>query len=296
MSVTLSMSDETDPLVGTGMAEDFDSTCRALGDGDWLEAHLHGFGLGLGAAGAVMDPVAAVTAVGMGWAMEHIDPLRQMLDDLAGDPGEVMADSALLERLSDQVGAVAVEIRDASRHHLAQMEGATADACDLFVRRARRDVILVSGALQATSAAMRLAAGAVDGVRTLVRDAISEVVGMVVSAAFVVASTAGLGATVAFAKYLPRISALMLRLGDTLKGLARSFQALRQLLKHANSEIETLIGGARAYRPRHVIPDSELPVTMRDELGKRLQSIRPLFIGLETAPGALATVVAGHEE
>ena len=39
----------------------------------------------------VLDPFSALLSNGLGWAMEYFEPLREMLDELAGIPDRVAA-------------------------------------------------------------------------------------------------------------------------------------------------------------------------------------------------------------
>lgn len=295
MKVMPGLADETDPFVGSGLAEDINSLAGSLADGDWVEGSLHGVGIGFGVAGAVLDPVAAATATVAGLAMEHLDPLRSWLDELGGDPDAVMADSALLDDAGVRVGVLAEEVVATSMHRLGEMEGLAVEACREFVRASGRDAAHLSMLLRAGADAMRLAAGIVDGVRTMLRDAIAEVIGMATSSAVTVAISGGLAAPAVLARVSVRVQALALRLGRLMKAMKRSFEALRQLLARAESALRTLLGFSARRRPRHVIPEHELPVWFDDQLAKRLLSIRPVVIGAETSAGAAATVVAGPD-
>jgi hypothetical protein len=67
----------------------FESACGVV-DGmthkDWLGAGGNGVATGLALIGAVMDPLQAIFAAGVGWLMEHVSLLREPLDKLMGDP------------------------------------------------------------------------------------------------------------------------------------------------------------------------------------------------------------------
>lgn len=296
MGVMLGWSNETDPLAGAGTAEDLSALITSLRDEEWVESGLHGISVGLGVAGAVVDPVGALAAAGAGWAMEHVGPLRTWLDDLAGDPPAVMADSGRLDDASHQVTSMAGDLREAARSHLGPMEGLSVEACQQFTRDTTRDADQFAAVLQAGAAAMRVASGIVDAVRSLVRDAIAELVGMATSSAVTVALTAGAGTPVVMARVALRTEALVLKLGGTLKAMARSFEALRLLLVRAESSLAALTRAARARRPTATPVPGVSPATWSGEVAKRLASIRPMPVGADVVVGGAATWWAGPEE
>ncbi|WP_110240887.1 hypothetical protein [Nocardioides gilvus] len=292
MGVMPGWADEPDPLAGAGVAEDLSALTSSLANGDWAEAELHGLSAGMGLLGAVVDPVGALAAAGAGWAMEHVGPLRTWLDDLAGDPPAVMADSARLDDASREVTTAAGDLRRGSASLLA-MEGLSIEACRRFTHDTARDADQFATLLQAGAAAMRLASGIVDAVRTLVRDAIAELVGMATSSAVTVALTAGAGTPVVMARVALRAEMLVVRLSGTLKSMARSFEALRLLLVRAETALGALARTSRARRPTRGPLHPATPVTWSSEVVKSLSTIRPPLVLADIAVGAAATVVAG---
>lgn len=287
---------EADLLAGSGLPEDILALSSSLAGGDWVAAELHGINVGLGAVGAVIDPVGALAALGAGWTMEHIDPLRTWLDDLAGDPPAVMADSARLDDTSRAVASQAQDLRATSAAHLAGMEGLTIGACQGYVQEATPRAELFADLLSAGAAAMRIASGIVETVRALVRDAISEVIGLATSSAVTLAFSAGFATPVIAGRMAWRVRELTLQLGSTMKAMAHSFEALRVLLARAESAMAALARSARAGRgPGEVRPYAGPPVTWSGEMQKRWESIKPGAKAAETLPGAGITFMEGSE-
>lgn len=296
MSLMPRWADESDPLVGSGLPEDLAALASSLAGGDWVVAELHGINVGLGVVGALIDPVAAVTAAGVGWAIERIDPLSTWLDDLAGDPPAVMADSALLDGTSRAVARQAQELRATSAAHLAGMEGLTIRACQESVRETTAQAELLADLLSAGAAAMRVASGIVDAVRTLVRDAIAEVAGMAASSAATLAVSGGLATPIILNRVALKGEALALKLAGTMRAMEHSFHALRALMARAETAIAALTRPARAgRRPGGPTPTASTSATWSGEMHERLESIRPRTKAAETLPGAAVTVIEGPE-
>lgn len=294
--MTLGWAGETDLLTGTGLTEDIFSLSSSLEGGDWVEAGLHSISVGLGAAGSFVDPVGALVAAGAGWAMEHLEPMRTWLDELAGDPPAVMADSARLSDASSQVTTVAEYLRWGADSHLGRLEGQAVEACKRFTQDTTRETDQFAMLLQAGAAAMRLASGVVDAVRGLVRDVLAEVVGIVTSSAVTVAFTAGTGTPIIAARMGYRIERLVRMSRDTMEAMARSFEALRVLLARGEVALEALTRASRGRRRLHGGQAPEASTTWSAEVMARLGTIRPASVIAGAVPGGAALVVAGPED
>ena len=81
--------DTTTAWSGTGVAESIHDLAQALQGGSWLEVGLAGVGAALDVAATVVDPFGSLIAAGLGWLMDHLQPLKGWLEDLTGDAGAV---------------------------------------------------------------------------------------------------------------------------------------------------------------------------------------------------------------
>src|ERR687894_2696679 len=76
---------------GSSLADSIEGLVDAIKSEGWVDDALAGAGLGVEVAATVMDPISALLANGLGWAMEYFEPLRQILDELTGKPDVVAA-------------------------------------------------------------------------------------------------------------------------------------------------------------------------------------------------------------
>lgn len=283
-----------DGLAGTGVPHDVSLLAAALTDGDWVEASLHGLSGGLGVVGAVTDPVAALSAAGAGWALEHVGPLRDMLDDLAGDPAAVAADADRLEEASREVAVAVEDATAATVRRLEELQGHAVDAARRFSRQSGEDGAALSELLGAAGWAVQRASGVVATVRNLVRDGIAELVGMAVSSGVTAVATAGLGAAVAIMRVTARASSLCERLGLLMSALVRSFDGLRRLLARAEAVLDDLVRRIGARRPVQVPVQGEgLPGSWASGLATRLRHVRVSAEVAQAAASGAATGVSG---
>lgn len=286
----------TEALAGSGVPYDVAATAACLSDGDWIEGGLRGASAVLGGVGVLSDPVAALTAAGVGWAIEHIGPLTGLLDDLAGDPAAVAADAALLDDAARTLRRAGEDGRAASLLHLAAQEGQAVRAAGELASRAVDDAESCARLLSAGADAMRVASGLVEAVRSLVRDAISELVGMVTSSAVAALATAGVTASALAVRLALRARELTIRLGDTVAALGRSFEALRILLLRGEVALAALARAGASRGPVVFARREDLEQLGRGELLARLRSVRPVGeLGQPALSGAATTWGAAEE-
>ena len=83
--------DSTQWYSGATVALEIHAVAEGIRNGDWVEGGIGGLGVAAEAVGVVVDPIGALASWGVGWAMEHVKPLSDLLDMLTGDPDQVMA-------------------------------------------------------------------------------------------------------------------------------------------------------------------------------------------------------------
>ena len=78
-------------FTGITLADGFQGLHQSVQGGNWVDPILAGGSFVGDAAATVIDPFSALLANGLGWVMEHFEPLREVLDKLAGMPDKVTA-------------------------------------------------------------------------------------------------------------------------------------------------------------------------------------------------------------
>ena len=69
------------------IAEDVESILSGVKSGSWIDTTLGAVSAGLDALAFISDPIGSLLQYGVAWIIEHIKPLSEALDWLAGDPG-----------------------------------------------------------------------------------------------------------------------------------------------------------------------------------------------------------------
>ena len=91
---------------GLGLVEDAALISNGIKDDSWVDGSLGGVGAGLDVLGMVIDPLGSLVAWGVGWLMEHVQPLKDALDWLAGQPDEIAGAQLALRLLLQQAKRV----------------------------------------------------------------------------------------------------------------------------------------------------------------------------------------------
>ena len=82
----------TEELAGSGLLEDLEGLNKSMSSGSWLGTGLSGLAVAGDVAGLIVDPIGTLISWGASFLMEHFEPLKGWLDDLAGNGDAVQAD------------------------------------------------------------------------------------------------------------------------------------------------------------------------------------------------------------
>ncbi|WP_433306131.1 WXG100 family type VII secretion target [Actinoplanes sp. CA-030573] len=168
------------PWTGSSIADNIQGLHDAIESGSWVDQALAGGNLALDVVSSALDPFSALLANGLGWAMEYFDPLREMLDQLAGMPDRVRQHAATWGNMADALQNIATDLQGAVSRDVPDWLGTTADA---YIGMAAGNIDGISGlaaAAAAMAAATEAAGNLVDFTRQLVRDLIADLVARVI--------------------------------------------------------------------------------------------------------------------
>ena len=94
---------------GVWICEDIELIAQGVRTGNWIDGSLGVVSAGLDALAFVTDPVGNLLQYGIAWLIEHVKPLSEALDWLAGDPAQITAHAQtwrnVAASLRDEAGA-----------------------------------------------------------------------------------------------------------------------------------------------------------------------------------------------
>lgn len=225
--------DSTSAISGISILEAGKGLKDGIESGDWAATVMGAVGVGMEALAAVMDPFGAILAAGVGWLIEHVGPLKEALDKLAGDPDQVHAYSETWKNVSKEVSSVAQDLAAQVKKDIESWEGGSADA---YRKQAEEVAKTLEGAAQACEGAgsgVKTAGDVVGAVRMLVRDIIAQVVAHLISWALQVLFTLGIGMAWVVPQVVNLVAKTAKQIAELVKNLTKALKELGKLLTKA---------------------------------------------------------------
>ena len=113
---------------GINLAEDATDTFNGIKDGDWVSGGLGMLSLAGDLASAAVDPFGTLMSSVAGFLMEHIQPLKDMLDSIAGDPPVIQSYADTWGNVAKALGDRKTDFDNAVKTGTTGWTGEAADA------------------------------------------------------------------------------------------------------------------------------------------------------------------------
>jgi hypothetical protein len=241
----------TDAWAGIWIAEDIQLIVQGVRSGSWVDTTLGSIGASLDGLAFVSDPGGALLQYLASWAMEHFRPLTEVLDWLAGDPGQIAAHAqtwrniaAVLRAQSppddipDWYGDAASAYRDWTALRLSAVDGLAAGT-------------------EAMATITESAGYAVAAVRILVRDLIAIAFSRAITYLAELAFSEGFAAPLVVEQITTLALATSNRIARVLRALVdslrRLFEVVPRLLTHLD-ELRAILSRLDHPAPPRLIP------------------------------------------
>jgi hypothetical protein len=224
---------------GLGLVEDAEQVSSGIHDNSWVDGTLGGVGGSLDVLGMVIDPLGSLVAWGVGWLMEHVKPLKEALDWLAGNPDEIAAHAATWRNASVASTDTHQQFTDAVRAQTADWSGGSGDA---YRAHAAQQLEVIGGIATATGAISYAVEGAgllVGLIRGIVRDLIAQFVATLAARLPQWLAEEGLTLGIATPLVVGQVAALVAKWVDKIQGFVR---ALLNSLRRLSGKLDDLTG------------------------------------------------------
>jgi uncharacterized protein YukE len=283
------MTGAVNPLVGTRVnsttwfsgifpLEDLDTIKHGIESGSWIEDGLGGFAASLDAITFVTNPIAAAGSWLAAWVIEHLRPLSEALECLAGDADQIAAYARTWANVAQALQSAGDNLRAAIDRDTVDWTGAAGDAYRDHMER----LLAAQQALQKTADVMstlvKCAGLLVAFVRQRVRDMVAMAVGQVVQDVIEEAASVGAATpvvlvqiSIAVTDWGGRISLKLRSLVNSLRNLFPIIRRLETLMEAFEAAIKELrrvhsepshVGPPRPVRPRR-FTDEEVDEIVR---------------------------------
>ncbi|GAB2597888.1 hypothetical protein Aab01nite_73630 [Paractinoplanes abujensis] len=233
---------ETPPSAWAGVwiAEDVEQIAAGIRDGSWIDGTLGVVAGGLDALALITDPAGALLQYGIAWLIEHVKPLSEALDRLAGDPAQIAAHARTWRNVSVELAHQADDLTRTGWEELADWSGSAAGAYRAHASRQEQSVRILSRAADAM-ALMTEGAGALIGtVRLMIRDAVATVVSRLLVYAAELIATAGLATPVVAGQVSTLCASWGARIAHWLRDLVAALHRLAHAAKSLGGRVDEL--------------------------------------------------------
>lgn len=221
--------DVTTPFSGTFLLEDGEALAAAIESGDWVSGGMAAFSAAIDTAATVSDPLGSLIAAGLGWVMDHIEPLKGWMNDLTGDAGEVAGFAATWRNVSTQLGMSGEELQRIMSD-VDAMHGDAIEAYRAFQVEVGNHLNAAGTWSDAMATGLDICSTIVKIVHDITRDAISTIVGAIISYAAELVFSLGLATPLVIEQVSTRVASLAGRVGKAITRLLESGKALKGLL------------------------------------------------------------------
>ncbi|NMO54828.1 hypothetical protein HH310_27045 [Actinoplanes sp. TBRC 11911] len=232
--------ESSDPLAGIWIAEDIEAILDGVRSGNWIDGTLGATSAGLDTLAFVSDPIGGLLQYGVAWIIEHVKPLTEALDWLAGDPTQISAHAQTWRNISAALRDRAAELDHGVRSDTTDWVGEAADAYRTWSGQQRDSVGALATAAETMAAITEGAGTLIAAVRTMVRDAIAVLVSRLISYASEMVFTLGLATPLVVEQVSTLCASWATRIAGWLRGLVHSLERLRGLSGRMDDAIEAI--------------------------------------------------------
>lgn len=234
--------DSTQWYTGTSVAQDLHALGDGIASGNWVEAGIGALGTAAEGASAIIDPIGTLASWGANWAMEHIEPLRDALDKLTGNPDEVSAYAQTWRNVASSTDAAAGLYEGDVKADIASWQDANGNIYRNLAQERHQDM----EGLSAAATTMSKLADAMNMVCALVRAGvkfvISWVVGKLISLIIQAVASLGFALPACIAQGAAAAAQAVSKVTKILKDLFASLKKLHVML----NEMKKLVWAIKA--------------------------------------------------
>lgn len=242
---------------GSMIIDDGHSVVSDISNHSWVALGLESIPTAVDAASLAIDPIGTIISMGAGWLLDHINPLKKWLDELAGNKDAV---TALGETYQNIAGRLSDEHSYIANRLAADLEGLESEFLGThrdLSHETNDFVSFLSTSASATGSALDKLAILVDAVHGIVRDAIAQLVGTIASALIEEACTLGLGTGAVIGQVTDKVATLSARVSKFVDDLAKTIPALGKLIKALEKIFEAINKVMAKLHMRGALPKHE---------------------------------------
>ncbi|WP_409186160.1 DUF6531 domain-containing protein [Amycolatopsis sp. VS8301801F10] len=215
---------------GISVLDDAAGVYDGVQSGSWIEGGIAGLGAGLDMLTIAMNPVGTLISYGLNWLIEHVKPLQDALNQLAGDGDQIAAYSQTWKNVGAATQQAAKDLAETVQKDTANWLGGGADAYRENLKKKIDHINAAATCANTIGTVVEVVGVVTAAVRCLVRDMITQAVGDFIQDALEEVFSLGLGTPVVVAQVVEQVSAWIEKIGALIKKLINSVEKLRPMM------------------------------------------------------------------
>ncbi|MFD2421737.1 DUF6531 domain-containing protein [Amycolatopsis pigmentata] len=222
--------DSTNWHTGINVLDDAAGVYDGVQSGSWIEGGIAAFGAGMDLLTMAMNPVGTLISYGLNWLIEHVQPLQDALNHLAGDADQIAAYSATWKNVGEAVSKAARDLAATVEKDTANWTGQAADTYRANLKNKIDHINAAATCANTISTVVEIVGVITGAVRGLVRDMVTQAVGDFIQDALEEVCSLGLGTPVVVAQVVEQVSAWIEKITGVIKKLINSVEKLRPMM------------------------------------------------------------------
>ncbi|SDI59839.1 hypothetical protein SAMN05192558_106348 [Actinokineospora alba] len=259
--------DSTTAVTGIGIAESAVDIYNGVQSGSWVEGGIGALGGGLEVLSLVIDPIGTLGQYAVSWVIEHVAPLRDALNWLAGDADQIAAYAQTWKNVSQAVAGVAADHQTEVTNGTAGWVGPAADAYRTNAGQQNEHITAAGTGAETIGTVVEVVGVLVGVVRGIVRDLVAECISTLLIRLpqwlAELGLTLGLATPHVAASVAALVSKWVGRITDIIAKLTRSVEKLRPIMAKLGEIWEAIKRGLQKLRPSGGTASPNAPSTVR---------------------------------
>jgi hypothetical protein len=259
--------DSTTAVTGIGIAESAVDIYNGVQSGSWVEGGIGALGGGLEVLSLVLDPIGTLGQYAVSWVIEHVAPLRDALNWLAGDADQIAAYAQTWKNVSQAVAGVAADYQAEVTNGTSGWAGPAADAYRNNAGQQGEHITAAGTGAETIGTVVEVVGVLVGVVRGIVRDLVAECISTLLIRLpqwlAELGLTLGLATPHVAASVAALVSKWVGRITDIITKLTRSVEKLRPIMAKLGEIWEAIKRGLQKLRPSGGTASPNAPSTVR---------------------------------
>jgi len=222
--------DSTTWHTGVSVLDDAAGVYQGVQSGSWIEGGIAAIGTGMDLLTMAMNPVGTLISYGLNWLIEHVKPLQDALNQLAGDADQIAAYSQTWKNVAQAVQSAGKDLAATVEKDTANWTGQAADTYRANIKDKIDHINAAATCAEIISVVVQIVGVITGAVRGLVRDMVTQAVGDFIQDALEEVCSLGLGTPAVVAQVVEQVSAWTEKIGAVIKKLINSVEALRPMM------------------------------------------------------------------